>query len=51
MPQMAPISWITLYLFFSILFIVTIILNYFLFYYLPMYKTTKNKNLFLSWKW
>nr|WKU84031.1 ATP synthase F0 subunit 8 [Ocyptamus dimidiatus] len=52
MPQMAPISWLFLFLLFSIIFILFNMMNYFI--YIPM--TFKSKNLKISsfsmnWKW
>nr|AML25760.1 ATP synthase F0 subunit 8 [Scolytinae sp. BMNH 1274287] len=52
MPQMAPISWITLYLFFSMLFVVTCILNFYTFKYSPQLSSSSKMNKNLShWKW
>nr|UZT26989.1 ATP synthase F0 subunit 8 [Euwallacea similis] len=51
MPQMAPLSWITLYLFFSMLFILSCIMNFYLFNYTPKTSlSSPNKKMF-SWKW
>nr|YP_010701668.1 ATP synthase F0 subunit 8 [Scaeva affinis]WCJ53229.1 ATP synthase F0 subunit 8 [Scaeva affinis] len=53
MPQMAPISWLLLFILFSIIFILFNMMNYFL--YLPL--TSKSKNLLkintnsMNWKW
>nr|YP_010398604.1 ATP synthase F0 subunit 8 [Dendroctonus rufipennis]UQK95002.1 ATP synthase F0 subunit 8 [Dendroctonus rufipennis] len=51
MPQMAPLSWLILYIFFSSLFLMAMILSYFNFYYM----TKKNKitpvNTCIDWKW
>nr|UDF83707.1 ATP synthase F0 subunit 8 [Allognosta vagans] len=54
MPQMAPISWLILFIIFSITFIMFNILNYFCFFNnLPMTpqltKTSTSKTL--NWKW
>nr|AOY40049.1 ATP synthase F0 subunit 8 [Scolytinae sp. BMNH 1040341] len=51
MPQMAPISWITLYLFFSFLFIVTCILNFYIFKYPPQSSITQSGKTTFNWKW
>nr|AML26162.1 ATP synthase F0 subunit 8 [Scolytinae sp. BMNH 1274286] len=51
MPQMAPISWVTLYLFFSALFILTCILNFYNFKYSPQLKCISFKKLTSNWKW
>nr|YP_009441841.1 ATP synthase F0 subunit 8 [Ips sexdentatus]AOY39594.1 ATP synthase F0 subunit 8 [Ips sexdentatus]AVC55946.1 ATP synthase F0 subunit 8 [Ips sexdentatus] len=54
MPQMAPMNWLTLFLFFSILFILTIFLNYF-FHLFPSInlfnQQKKNNKLLKNWKW
>nr|QLY90100.1 ATP synthase F0 subunit 8 [Metalimnobia quadrinotata] len=54
MPQMAPLSWLTLFIIFSITLIVFNTLNYFS--YFPHKKSTlisnqKNKTNSLQWKW
>nr|AML26593.1 ATP synthase F0 subunit 8 [Scolytinae sp. BMNH 1274713] len=51
MPQMAPISWMTLYLFFSVLFALMCILNFFMFSYSPKMSTLMKKEMILNWKW
>nr|YP_009441828.1 ATP synthase F0 subunit 8 [Xylosandrus germanus]AOY39581.1 ATP synthase F0 subunit 8 [Xylosandrus germanus] len=51
MPQMAPLAWISLFLYFSILFFITCILNFFMFMYHPKYKTTETIKISPSWKW
>nr|ARH53795.1 ATP synthase F0 subunit 8 [Curculio elephas] len=52
MPQMSPMSWLTLYFMFIIIFLLMIILNYYSFLYNPKNKLNlkKNKNL-INWKW
>nr|QXJ41882.1 ATP synthase F0 subunit 8 [Pissodes strobi] len=51
MPQMAPMNWICLYLFFSSIFILILIMSYFSFMYpTKMFKTSSQK-LLHSWKW
>nr|QGU84910.1 ATP synthase F0 subunit 8 [Gibbovalva kobusi] len=54
MPQMMPINWIILFLFFSIIFIMFIIMNYY--NYNMNNKILKNNNFQfnknkLNWKW
>nr|YP_009441997.1 ATP synthase F0 subunit 8 [Anisandrus dispar]AOY40218.1 ATP synthase F0 subunit 8 [Anisandrus dispar] len=51
MPQMAPINWMWLYLFFSMLFMTMCVLNFFSFKYYPKYMLNKNKLVIKSWKW
>nr|YP_010895317.1 ATP synthase F0 subunit 8 [Victoriana melanorrhina]WJW73908.1 ATP synthase F0 subunit 8 [Victoriana melanorrhina] len=54
MPQMAPISWLSLFMFFSMIFILFNMMNYFI--YIPMtHKSNKNLNKInsnsMNWKW
>nr|YP_010146011.1 ATP synthase F0 subunit 8 [Tipula nova]QQO80814.1 ATP synthase F0 subunit 8 [Tipula nova] len=53
MPQMAPISWLLLFIIFSITLIIFNTLNYFSF--LPsapkILTTEKKSNLSMNWKW
>nr|QNE85819.1 ATP synthase F0 subunit 8 [Tipula varipennis]WVH44996.1 ATP synthase F0 subunit 8 [Tipula varipennis] len=53
MPQMAPISWLLLFIIFTITLIIFNTLNYF--FYLPTIpKTTQSENKIyspLNWKW
>nr|YP_009947897.1 ATP synthase F0 subunit 8 [Aclees cribratus]QOH97065.1 ATP synthase F0 subunit 8 [Aclees cribratus]QZI85937.1 ATP synthase F0 subunit 8 [Aclees taiwanensis] len=51
MPQMAPMSWLTLYLFFSFLFLMSMILNYYMFLYSPKTKLLKESKKIINWKW
>nr|ARH54999.1 ATP synthase F0 subunit 8 [Dorytomus tortrix] len=51
MPQMAPLSWLSLYIFFTILFIMFVILNYFMFLYPPKTFSTKKTTKKINWKW
>nr|WGL40295.1 ATP synthase F0 subunit 8 [Dendroctonus valens] len=51
MPQMAPLSWLSMYLYFSILFMMMAIIGYFNFSYLAKKNSitpTINK---INWKW
>nr|AXS65473.1 ATP synthase F0 subunit 8 [Nitidulidae sp. KM-2017] len=51
MPQMAPLNWLALFIYFIIIFILFNVMNYFSFLYkIKSPKTTKNKIMF-SWKW
>nr|YP_010411498.1 ATP synthase F0 subunit 8 [Pissodes yunnanensis]URP30499.1 ATP synthase F0 subunit 8 [Pissodes yunnanensis] len=51
MPQMAPMNWICLYIFFSMIFMLILMFNYFNFMYPPKsFKTMAIKN-FYNWKW
>nr|AOY39788.1 ATP synthase F0 subunit 8 [Hylastes ater] len=53
MPQMSPMSWLTLFFYFNFLFIIMMIINYYSFMYTPHYLNSKiftsiNKK---NWKW
>nr|UFZ13245.1 ATP synthase F0 subunit 8 [Platychauliodes sp.] len=52
MPQMAPLSWLILFMFFTIMFIIFNMMNYFITNYsIP---STENKNIPMksfNWKW
>nr|WAX39275.1 ATP synthase F0 subunit 8 [Bundoksia longissima] len=52
MPQMMPLSWLMLYIFFSIMFMLFNFTNYFS--YIPMMMLMKNKMVnkkITAWKW
>nr|WNG77925.1 ATP synthase F0 subunit 8 [Elephantomyia inulta] len=53
MPQMSPLSWLSLFIIFSITLIIFNMLNYFL--YLPPAPKKNNNKAFnmttLNWKW
>nr|AYR05301.1 ATP synthase F0 subunit 8 [Coleoptera sp. ACP-2013] len=53
MPQMAPMSWLTLYILFILMFMLMIILNYYTFMYSPKNNNKYNKKnkIILNWKW
>nr|AXS66638.1 ATP synthase F0 subunit 8 [Curculionoidea sp. 27 KM-2017] len=51
MPQMSPLNWLLLYYLFITLFILTIILNYYMFLYTPKTIKTKKLNQQINWKW
>nr|AMW67894.1 ATP synthase F0 subunit 8 [Heterosmylus sp. YW-2016] len=52
MPQMAPINWLTLFLYFSVIYVLFNCLNYFILTYKA---PTPKKMMFsinsLNWKW
>nr|QWM94252.1 atp8 [Sisyra aurorae] len=52
MPQMAPINWLTLFIYFTFIMIIFNIMNYYIFSFnLPK---NENKNFLktpLNWKW
>nr|ARH54315.1 ATP synthase F0 subunit 8 [Curculionidae sp. 6 AH-2016] len=50
MPQMSPLNWLSMYIYFYLLFLLLMIINYYLFLYKP--KTHKFKKLSkINWKW
>nr|UZT26963.1 ATP synthase F0 subunit 8 [Euwallacea fornicatus] len=51
MPQMAPISWITLYIFFNLLFILSCIINFYNFEYTAKTPLINKKSISMNWKW
>nr|QVM79104.1 ATP synthase F0 subunit 8 [Oxypeltus quadrispinosus]QVM79117.1 ATP synthase F0 subunit 8 [Oxypeltus quadrispinosus] len=51
MPQMAPMSWMTLYMIFSLIFILYNLNNYFCFLYKMKYQQMKKSNIHINWKW
>nr|AXS66460.1 ATP synthase F0 subunit 8 [Cucujoidea sp. 25 KM-2017] len=51
MPQMAPLSWLTLFFYFTFIFIFYNIINYYSFLYLPKKSSFKKKKMSISWKW
>nr|YP_010166780.1 ATP synthase F0 subunit 8 [Scarodytes savinensis]QRV62884.1 ATP synthase F0 subunit 8 [Scarodytes savinensis] len=52
MPQMAPMNWLMLYMFFSMMFIAFNFMNYYMFLICKKTeKTNKIFNKFLNWKW
>nr|ALO71116.1 ATP synthase F0 subunit 8 [Pselaphinae sp. 10 EF-2015] len=51
MPQMSPLNWIFLYMFFSMIFIMFNIMNYYYLNYKPKYINNLNKKNSKNWKW
>nr|WGL40360.1 ATP synthase F0 subunit 8 [Hylurgus micklitzi] len=51
MPQMSPMMWLNMYMYFSILFFITIMIIYFSFNYIPSQKFTQLTFKSLNWKW
>nr|YP_009373393.1 ATP synthase F0 subunit 8 [Periplaneta australasiae]AQD17613.1 ATP synthase F0 subunit 8 [Periplaneta australasiae]AVN67767.1 ATP synthase F0 subunit 8 [Periplaneta australasiae] len=52
MPQMMPLSWLMLFMFFSIMFMMFNFMNYFS--YIPMKMLTEKKMInikIMNWKW
>nr|AXS64897.1 ATP synthase F0 subunit 8 [Tenebrionoidea sp. 13 KM-2017] len=51
MPQMAPLNWLTLMIFFVLILVIFNGLNYFSFTYIPKTETSVKKQFTLNWKW
>nr|QWB85622.1 ATP synthase F0 subunit 8 [Saphanus piceus] len=51
MPQMAPLNWLNLFLFFILIFFMFNINNYFMFKYNIKTFKAKKQYLFFNWKW
>nr|UPX88658.1 ATP synthase F0 subunit 8 [Hydraena nigrita] len=51
MPQMAPMNWLMLFMYFIMMFLLMNSLNYFLFLYSPKNKTMTKLNNMINWKW
>nr|YP_009544254.1 ATP synthase F0 subunit 8 [Simulium maculatum]AYO45662.1 ATP synthase F0 subunit 8 [Simulium maculatum] len=55
MPQMAPISWLTLFILFTIIFMLFNIMNYFCIVFTPTSKESETTSQLtppsLNWKW
>nr|YP_010702840.1 ATP synthase F0 subunit 8 [Agrilus adelphinus]WCO09267.1 ATP synthase F0 subunit 8 [Agrilus adelphinus] len=52
MPQMAPMSWLTLFTIFSITFTIFSVLNYYSLIYQPLIKKEQEKLIKkINWKW
>nr|ARH53782.1 ATP synthase F0 subunit 8 [Cortodera humeralis] len=51
MPQMAPLNWLVLFIFFSMIFLIFNSLNYFSFNYNIKSKISQKNKLIYNWKW
>nr|YP_010580843.1 ATP synthase F0 subunit 8 [Bruchidius siliquastri]UZT27028.1 ATP synthase F0 subunit 8 [Bruchidius siliquastri] len=51
MPQMAPLSWLTLMIFFSMIFLIFNNINFFSFLYPVKKNYLTKKTTKLTWKW
>nr|ALO70711.1 ATP synthase F0 subunit 8 [Metopsia clypeata] len=53
MPQMAPMSWLTLFIFFTMIFFMFNMINYFSFLYNKPQTIINKKSIktLLNWKW
>nr|YP_010397347.1 ATP synthase F0 subunit 8 [Glycyphana fulvistemma]UQJ77454.1 ATP synthase F0 subunit 8 [Glycyphana fulvistemma] len=51
MPQMAPLSWLILFMIFCLTFILFNVLNYYCFLYTPKTSMPKKTTFKINWKW
>nr|AND96409.1 ATP synthase F0 subunit 8 [Phalops ardea] len=51
MPQMAPINWLMLLFYFSMIFMIFNVLNYYAFNYTIKSLSFKKKSSIMNWKW
>nr|ATN23520.1 ATP synthase F0 subunit 8 [Neolema sp. EMHAU-15071012] len=51
MPQMAPLNWISLMIYFIILFYMFNMINFYINIYNPKKFIINKKNIKLNWKW
>nr|ARH54276.1 ATP synthase F0 subunit 8 [Curculionidae sp. 2 AH-2016] len=51
MPQMMPLNWLNLYIYFYMLFWMMMILNFYMILYSPQKLSIKKIKLNLIWKW
>nr|AXS65813.1 ATP synthase F0 subunit 8 [Staphylinoidea sp. 15 KM-2017] len=51
MPQMSPLSWMSLFIYFMMIFMLFNVLNYYLFNYQPKIFHKKTTSLSINWKW
>nr|ANJ70636.1 ATP synthase F0 subunit 8 [Pterostichus madidus] len=53
MPQMAPMNWLFLYMFFTMIFIMFNFMNYYMFLIKNpnLIKNNKHINKIMNWKW
>nr|YP_010284523.1 ATP synthase F0 subunit 8 [Nadezhdiella cantori]UKQ56266.1 ATP synthase F0 subunit 8 [Nadezhdiella cantori] len=51
MPQMAPLNWLILFIFFSIILIIFNSMNFYSFLYSTKKEKSKKSTLNFNWKW
>nr|AXS65883.1 ATP synthase F0 subunit 8 [Bostrichoidea sp. 4 KM-2017] len=51
MPQMAPLSWTLLFIYFSMIYMFINSINYYNFFYTPMKSFKLFKKKLINWKW
>nr|AVN67572.1 ATP synthase F0 subunit 8 [Schultesia lampyridiformis] len=51
MPQMMPLSWLSLYMFFISILMLFVFMNYYSFIPTPDHKSKKLSQNLINWKW
>nr|AFQ62280.1 ATP synthase F0 subunit 8 [Parocyusa longitarsis] len=51
MPQMAPLNWLMLFMFFIMIYLLFNFINYYSFMYSPKISNFKKINNKINWKW
>nr|AXS65833.1 ATP synthase F0 subunit 8 [Curculionoidea sp. 29 KM-2017] len=51
MPQMAPMNWLMLFIYFLILLMLLTSMNYYFYLYYPKKFINMKKNIITNWKW
>nr|AVN68067.1 ATP synthase F0 subunit 8 [Laxta sp. BLA048] len=51
MPQMMPLSWLTLYIYFILIFFLFLIINYYSLINYPIFMKNKTSIKSMYWKW
>nr|AML26791.1 ATP synthase F0 subunit 8 [Scarabaeidae sp. BMNH 1274753] len=51
MPQMAPLNWLMLFIYFCMIFMIFNIMNYYMFNYKIKNILFKKKKSIMNWKW
>nr|AND96370.1 ATP synthase F0 subunit 8 [Bubas bison] len=51
MPQMAPMNWLMLFFYFSMIFMIFNVKNYYAFNYSIKFSKFLKKNSYINWKW
>nr|YP_009707962.1 ATP synthase F0 subunit 8 [Xystrocera globosa]QEU57260.1 ATP synthase F0 subunit 8 [Xystrocera globosa] len=51
MPQMSPLSWLTLFFYFLIIFMIFNSMNFYSFLYQTKKSSTLKKKININWKW
>nr|QXE45653.1 ATP synthase F0 subunit 8 [Anthaxia chinensis] len=51
MPQMAPMNWLLLFILFSSIMILLMLINFYITIYKPKMNKKLHKSLTINWKW